>query len=115
MMRFFFSLALTANCLLFFACSERVNSERNNTSGSSSAETKTISAENIYKENCALCHGPDGKKGTLGAKDLSISDMDKNQAVEIITNGKGQMAPYKSLLTPEEIDAVADYVLTLKK
>lgn len=110
MMRFLFSLVLIANCLLFFACSQGSNSEGNKTS-----ESSAVSGETIYKENCSLCHGPDGKLGISGAKDLSISTMDKNQAVEIITNGKNQMTPYKSLLTPEEINAVADYVLTLKK
>jgi mono/diheme cytochrome c family protein len=32
---------------------------------------------------------------------------------EQITNGKGLMTPYANILTPEEIDAVARFTMTL--
>jgi mono/diheme cytochrome c family protein len=33
----------------------------------------------------------------------------------MVTNGKGLMTPFKALLTPEEIQAVATYSLTLRQ
>lgn len=76
---------------------------------------KKISAKSIYEENCSVCHGPDGKSGALGSKDLSISTLDKSQIVEIITNGKGTMTPFGSVLSKEEIGEVANYLQTLRK
>jgi mono/diheme cytochrome c family protein len=32
-----------------------------------------------------------------------------------VTNGKGAMAPYKNLLTPEEIVAVSEYAVSMRK
>lgn len=69
----------------------------------------------IFKTYCVTCHGKDGKLGLSGAADLSASVLSKDEAVEVITNGRKLMAPYKSILSPDEIDAVAEYILTLRK
>lgn len=81
--------------------------------------TEASSNDNVgqtaYEANCALCHGGNGTKGLNGAKDLSVSALDKGAIMEIITNGKGTMPAYKEVLSETEIGATADYVLTLKK
>jgi len=103
-----FGIQLIACCFLVF-------SSCGNTAEKSPVPTKPRSAQTIFEENCTSCHGSDGKLCALGAKDLSRSTLDRSQAVEIITNGKSTMAPFGSMLSNQEIDAVAEYIQTLKK
>ncbi len=102
-------LLTTVYCLLFFA------SCRNNSSEKTPAGVKINSAKNIFEENCIACHGDDGKLCAMNAKDLSLSTLNKTQMIEIIANGKSTMTPFGSMLSKEEIDAVTDYIQTLKK
>lgn len=69
----------------------------------------------VYKSNCAMCHGADGKKGLAGAFDLSASQLNKEGVVAVINNGRGSMMGYKSTLNELEIDAVTEYILTLRQ
>lgn len=73
-----------------------------------------INAGKIFKTSCAVCHGADGKLGANGAKDLTVSTFTLEQRIENITNGKGLMTPFGSILKPEEIQAVAKYTMQLK-
>lgn len=93
-------------CLFFFACG--------NNSTEKKSEVKS-SGESLYENNCTNCHGSDGKLCSLGAKDLSVSTLTKEEIMEIITNGKSTMTPFGNILNKEEISAVADYVQTQKK
>ena len=68
----------------------------------------------VFRKNCITCHGADGKLGLNGAKDLSASAISVEERIEIITNGKKLMTPFKALLSVEEIKAVATYTMTLK-
>lgn len=106
MIKYFSCLLFTAYCLLVFSCG--------NNSKEKTSEVKTP-AQSLYETNCTSCHGSDGKLCALGAKDLSVSSMSKEQMTEIITNGKNTMTPFGSMLSKEEIDSVAAYVQTLKK
>jgi mono/diheme cytochrome c family protein len=72
-----------------------------------SAEGK-INAEVIYTDNCALCHGADGKLGMTGAADLSKTTMDLATIKNTILNGKNTMKAVA--LSPEQAEAVAAYV-----
>lgn len=74
-----------------------------------------VKGENVYKQYCILCHGADGKKGFNQAKDLSVSTLKLNERIQLITNGKGNMTPFKGVLSKEEIRAVAKYSMTLGK
>lgn len=69
----------------------------------------------LYKQNCARCHGDDGKLGMLGAKDLSASAMSHSDVLAIITSGKKSMPAYSKILSAEDIEMVASYVEQLKK
>jgi mono/diheme cytochrome c family protein len=64
----------------------------------------------IYMDNCALCHGADGKLGMTGAADLSITQLDTNAITSAILIGKGNMKKVDGL-TEEQAKAIADYVL----
>ena len=80
-----------------------------------------VDTDKIYSEKCALCHGPDGK-GTLTGIIFGVHDFtDKNwQAsrtdddfINSITNGNPDnpnYIPFGSMLSEEEIKAMAAYV-----
>lgn len=71
----------------------------------------------LYQENCMACHGRDGKLGLTGANDLSSTALNLSEIKETIKNGTSNGMPqFKEMLVQEgEIDAVAEFVLTLKE
>jgi len=68
----------------------------------------------IYTNTCVNCHGADGKLGLSGAKDLSTTQLSPEAQKENIRNGKNAMPAYKDL-TDEQIDALVQYLATLKQ
>ncbi len=74
-----------------------------------------VAGKAVYTSYCLNCHGEDGKKAFMGAFDLSVSALDKTAIVEVVSNGRNTMTPYKGTINELQIQAVADYVLTLKK
>ena len=69
----------------------------------------------VFRKYCVTCHGADGKLGLNGAKDLSQSLLTPHERVQMVTKGKGLMTPFQEILSPEEIQAVADFTMTMKK
>jgi len=69
----------------------------------------------VFKTHCQLCHGADGKLGLNGAKDMSVSTLTLEEKVQVITKGRNTMLAYENTLSPEEIQAVAKHVHSLKK
>jgi mono/diheme cytochrome c family protein len=81
-------------------------------------------AKALYDNNCAKCHGKDGRAKTFrgkltGAQNLTdatwqeeIKDEDINDA---ITNGRGSMPSYKKKLSEEDVKALVGYIRNLKK
>lgn len=87
--------------------------------GGNSEETSTAGVDGaaIYKQNCVACHLANGMGGVNGAKDLRESALTVAERVNIITNGSEvnkTMVAYKAILSPKEIQAVAEYTMTLK-
>lgn len=78
-------------------------------------ETSTKSGATIFSERCTSCHGMDGKLGFGGAKDLTTSKKSLAEIIHQVTEGKGAMAPYKNILSLEEIHAVAEYAKSMQK
>jgi len=101
------ALGLTILMLSLYSCSDNP--------GSTSSSVPAAPGAYTFKKYCTTCHGTDGKMGLNGAANLAISTLTKDEAVQVITNGRKLMAPYKSVLSAEEIDAVAGYVLTLRQ
>lgn len=103
--KYYFILGL----LFIFSCTI----EKKNDSPHETTEFK--SGPQIFSERCTSCHGTDGKLGFGGAKDLTASTKSLSEIIHQVTEGKGAMAPYKNILSLEEIHAVAEYAKTLQK
>jgi len=79
-----------------------------------------IEQRSVYLQNCATCHGRDGKANTpkgreVGADDLtssSVRSMSAARMASIIKNGKGDMPSFRKL-TAAQISAVVKYVKSL--
>ncbi|MBK8340236.1 MAG: cytochrome c [Flavobacteriales bacterium] len=81
---------------------------------STSASSGPLDGAKLFQMQCTLCHGRDGKLGLSGAKDLTVSALTREQMLLLVSNGKGAMMPYKSVMRPEEIEAVVDHVRSLR-
>ncbi len=80
----------------------------------------------LYSDNCASCHGADGKARTpagrkIGAKDLTKSTLPDEELIQQITNGKKdargveKMPAFKEKLSTSDIAALAGYIKTLRQ
>lgn len=83
---------------------------------SSQAEGDTSpDGKKVYSQYCKLCHGADGQLGLNNAANLATSTLSKEEMIEVITNGRNTMQSYENILSEAQIDAVADYLLTLRQ
>jgi cytochrome c6 len=72
-------------------------------------------AKKLYQSKCARCHGKSGDKGLFHASKLSQSRIDQAAVERIIQTGKGAMPSFSKKLTELEVEAIAAYVLLLRK
>src|SRR5689334_10930105 len=61
--------------------------------GTEETSLASMDGKTLYENNCVLCHGPDGKLGMSGAKDISATALDMAGIMEVILKGKNNMAP----------------------
>jgi len=106
-MKPFIATLLFSTFFLILSCDNK------NTS-SSPKPVVTIDGEKIFRQNCVVCHGADGKLGVNGSKDLTVSELSSDERYAIISKGKGVMTAFENILSISEIKAVADYTLSLK-
>lgn len=70
--------------------------------------------QTIYGQNCVTCHGETGAGELLGASDLTdlraLADFTSQSLFLTITQGRGSMPAWQSLLSQDERWAVIDYV-----
>lgn len=86
------------------------------------SEEKDGASKKLYLNNCARCHGGDGKSQTeLGqlydATDLTDKSVKKKSSARlasIIRNGKDSMPAFKNKLSSKEISALVNYIRALK-
>jgi cytochrome c551 len=66
----------------------------------------------VFAENCSVCHGEDGHGGA-GGPDLRTMPKAQEEAtaIEQVTDGGGGMPPFGGVLSEEEIQNVAAYVV----
>ncbi len=72
-------------------------------------------AKSLYSAKCGICHGSDGAMKYAGAKDLSISTLPRAEVLGQVTYGKGTMPPMNGQLNDQQIEAVVDYCISLRK
>ncbi len=85
--------------------------------GNADSASKDAGAK-IFSDNCVPCHGEDGTGDTssgklLGAANLTtakIQNLSNATLAHAIAEGKGQMPPFKSVLTHQQIEDVLKYV-----
>ena len=82
--------------------------------GSAPQQQSAPNGKDIYTTRCAGCHGLDGQLQLAGAKALPASTLKKEEVVAQIQMGKGSMPPFDGRLSPQEIKAVADYVIQMR-
>lgn len=76
----------------------------------------------LFKSKCAACHGPDGKGQTAMGKNLKLRDLSSEEVQKqsdgelktIVENGKGKMPAFKGKLNDEQIEALVQYIRSLK-
>lgn len=75
------------------------------------------SPRTLYTQNCARCHGADGKANTRLGRKYKADDISGgvgvNKTVRIVTSGKGHMPSFKRRLTADQISQIANYVRSL--
>ena len=75
----------------------------------------------LYDSKCAMCHGTDGvaKKMAAGSKNFNDPAWKKTATVEGIVkdtaDGKGKMKGMADKLSPDQMTAIANYVLRMAK
>jgi mono/diheme cytochrome c family protein len=78
--------------------------------------TENKAGQKLFTENCAQCHGNDGKLGASGASDLSSSTLADAELTKVITEGRNAMPGMGPILgNKKSINAVVEYVKELRK
>jgi mono/diheme cytochrome c family protein len=82
------------------------------TTATEPGKAQAVSGARLFSTNCQPCHGPDGANGSVGPN-LQKSPVAENLArvMQQIRNGGGAMPPFSDVLSDEEIDVVAHYVV----
>ncbi|WP_445613085.1 cytochrome c551 [Geobacillus sp. YF-1] len=83
-----------------------------NNTGSSGGGDTAASAEQIFKQNCASCHGQDLSGGAGPNLQKVGSKYSKDQIKDIIAKGRGIMPG--RLIKGEEADKVAEWLAAKK-
>lgn len=74
----------------------------------------------LYKARCAACHGEDGRPKGIARNSAVFTDevwktsTSLEEVAQVISLGRSKMPGFASKLTPEEIQALAAYVLAMK-
>ena len=107
--------------IAIFLCTspDRTRAERSLTDAS--LEENGSTPKSLFVQNCARCHGVDGRGQTrlgrkLEASDLTSSDVKDRgtpRIIRTITNGRTGMPAFGKKLTRQEIASIADYVRSL--
>ncbi|MEP7268892.1 MAG: cytochrome c [Saprospiraceae bacterium] len=118
--KLYFALLLVIS-LMYMACGGKKADAAADQSATAATPTTPDAApvneagKKTFETYCILCHGADGRLGLNGSKDLSISIITLEERINQVTNGKGQMTPFKDILTADEIKSVAEYTQSLKQ
>lgn len=117
-----FSLLILSLILTISSCNQEEKSSANRKVTTEKASTsentevkKTDEGKRIYKIHCIICHGAKGDMGASGAHNLTESTLGFDEQVEVVTNGRNTMTPYKEVLSEDQIKAVVKYISRFQK
>ena len=97
--------------LLFVSCEDAAEHKFDPPKG-----YKARSGKLIYSKHCASCHGEDGKLGSGGAKNLTVSKMDSTGIVNILEKGKnGMPRQIQYFKSDEEVENIIDHLKSMRK
>jgi mono/diheme cytochrome c family protein len=84
-----------------------------NASGTTSVggESGGIASAALYTRYCSTCHGAHGQGGRSGP--IAGTSLSRAELIAVTTDGLGSMPGFSGRMTPEEIEAVAAFVLAL--
>jgi cytochrome c6 len=75
-----------------------------------------MSGKELFSNQCAVCHGMDGKMGSAGAKDLSKSTLTDEEIQKTIEEGKNTMPAFMLVIPSDTImKETVKYVKSLRK
>ncbi len=83
-------------------------------SGNSSANEFKNEGHSLFEQYCAACHGKTGDLGLNEAPNLKMSELSKEEIIQLVRTGKEMMPPYQKVLTDQQIKQVAIYAITLR-
>ena len=93
--------------------------------GQNSNSSQAVSGPSqLFKDNCAKCHGKDGRANGLKAKIAGVRNLTDAKWQESvtderiynsITNGRNRMPAFGKKLTDAEIESLVAFVRSLKK
>lgn len=87
-------------------------------SAQTSAPEGSLTANPVFQQNCAKCHGKTAEGRHFGGPSLvseKTASASADELREIIANGRRRMPKYAGKLTPEEIDALVQQIKSLNK
>jgi cytochrome c553 len=80
-------------------------------------DSKSLEAS-LFRQNCAICHGPEGEGKTLSdgriipnIRDGEHKYSTREQIYDHITNGGKGMVPFRDILTEKERNSLVEFVL----
>ena len=82
------------------------------TTATAPAPSQAASGAKLFSDNCESCHGTNGAGGHIGPNLQKSAIAESLAKVEKqVRNGGAVMPPFKGVLSSEQIDAVAHYVV----
>lgn len=67
----------------------------------------------LFQVWCSGCHGIDGRQGEEGARLVDAHEKPREEILQVIQEGRGQMPGWRTRLPEDEVEALTDYVRQL--
>lgn len=99
----------------FFLFSKPADASRTPDSGL--PKSTIVGPRSLYIQNCARCHGSNGKAQTALGVTLEVDDisgcLSTAKTIRSVTRGRGTMPSFKKKLSSTQIKSIAVYVHSL--
>ena len=96
-MKKFIAFACFFTLLIVIACSSEKQDSSSNKTAEAKPAAKKIDGEKIYKTYCITCHGINGDMVGSGTFDLTVTELNLEERIEVITKGRNLMTPFEGL------------------